>query len=676
MTQVVTVFGNFARAEIDHDSMGRMDLPIYNTSADLFENFFSNFKGNAIFSPGFLEEIMYQDCALLEFRFNLTQNYLIVATNAKFRFAAFDNNGVFGWVLSGGTPLEVTTPYTLAEVKQISKQQQYTQNFDVMIITIQSHEPRQLTRTASNAFTLATYTRTTDPFSTDWPQCCLFYKGRLYYANTPLKGTTVFGSASGDYYDHTIAPPTITDTTALQFTLADISQPINWLFPGDNSLIVGANDGVVPVNGGGVNTAITASTVEGNISSAEPAGVTYPLKKDGLVFYPNKTLRNLYNFKYDILSESFLATDGNFIAYDITQGTITKIRYRKDRNDLIYCLKGDGTFITNNFSEVEKINGWHRRNTNGLFTELAVLTDNLGNPQTFGLALRPDGNYYIERQADLMEWVERVDFFTGDEIADDEAYQRAIAEQLRFAVYLDNAQTFSDLRSSTITYNAGAGTITSVGASFTSGDVGKHIVYQTQTGYESGRFEIISYNSTTSVNVIVLQEPTANVYATWYMSFTSLSGLSQYNGQTIGVCTDGGYLADFTVSGGAISFDSPQTSVIVGYRYKGIIKSFPLGFQVQAYNTSITMKSIAQITVRCVASVGGKVGTSLYDLEDVQELGQGDLNYLPPRPIDVSKDVQLADSFQEDKCLYIVQDQPSPFQVCATIIVGEYGLSV
>ena len=703
MSKVVTAYGNFAKGQIDHDMNGRYELPVYNTGMDIFSNFISNYKGNAIFSSGFISEVAFQDCAFIEFKFGITQNYLCCFIASTIQFLAFDTNGNFGWVLSGGSPLQVASPYTLADAKYIALRQSYSQNSDTMYLAHRSYAPYKLTRTASNAFTMATFTRTADPFTGAnlYPGAVCFYKGRLFYASTNTKLTTVWMSNIAAYDDFTVQSP-LTDASGFSFTVTDVTQQIEWIFPGDNSLILGSTDGIIAVNGGAVNTAITPSTVQANITSAEPTNGTYPLKKDGLIFYVGRASRNIYYFKYDILTESFLSYDANLAAYDITRGNLSKIRYRHDRNSLIYGLRGDNHMVSLVFQEKENINGWHDRSTAGLFTDIAVIGDNLGNPQLFALVNR-NGSFFIEKQADYVEFKMRQNFWTPttdkthqdqNKSIDQEAYLRYVSEQLRNCIYLDNALTYSDLRSTTITFTptgtdtstgTPSGTLVSSGNDFSSGDVGKHIAYKTATGYESGRYIITAYTSATTVSVTVLQTPKIDsagpvstnlyVWSSWYKSFTTVSGLSQYNGLTIGVVTDGGFLSTFTVSGGTITLPNQTTSIVVGLQYTGIIKTMSLGFVFQGHNTQITYKEVNKFSVRCVNSMGLKAGTSLYGLTDVQLRTPTDINYLPPSPIDGTQDVEVTDDSEEDKFIYLVQDQPLPACVTNFMVEADYASS-
>lgn len=745
-------FNNFARGQVDHDMMGRYDLPIYQSAADLVQNFITNFKGNAIYRAGFEQILQFQNCVMVEFKFNNTQQYICLFYNLTVKFLAYDNSGNVGLVQNTGADLAVTTPYTLAECSDF----QFTQNGDYMVITHSSHEPQQLARTSASTFTMNGFSRNNDQFPLTWagtktltgitqaknavfsstahgysvgqrvliagvvgmtqangwtvyinavtantfttdldtttyaaytsggtaaqvltgdyPHACCFYKGRLYYAATPAHPTRVFASAAGSYNDFT-QPGTITDSTAIIFTIAEIAQRIEWLFKGDLSLIAGATDGIIALNGGAVNTSITASTVTATLTTALPCNKVYPFKKDGQVFYVGTDGRNMYTFRYDILQSLFVAEDANQLAYDITLGGINKLRWKKDRNDLIFCTtsNANGNYLACNHNLKENIIGWSGHTTQGTFKDIAVILDNNSKPQLFALSLRPDGNYYIERQAPYIEFARRVNFFTNNEKADNVAYIRYVADQLLDCNYLDNAVMLNDLHTgNTITFD-GVDDIAATSNVFALGDVGKHIVYQTQTGYESGRFLITQYVDAQHVVVDVLQAPTQNTWTfPWYRTFENLSGLPFANGTVVSVVADGGYLDDFTVQGGAIDLGGQITNAWIGLSYKGIVKSFSLGFQIQGLTTEQTMKAIQQFGVRCVTTAGMEVGSSLYNLQPVQERSQNDVNYLPPIPIDGTKYIQFSDDNARDKYFYAVQDVPLPATIACAIVTANY----
>lgn len=788
---VVTIHNNFARAQVDHDFDGRFDLPLYSTCLKTCENFITNFKGNAIYRTAFERMLDFEDCGLLEFRFSQNQNYLLALYNTKMRFASYAVDDTFGWVLNGGsTPLEVATPYTLAQSKDITFRKAYTQNFDSIIVTLNGFEPRELKRLSANSFRFNTFSRKDDPFPKTWastknisgitqaseavftitghgyalnerfkvagvtgmteingwtaavievvdvdhvrvdidtttftayaangtgakvltgdyPNVCVYYKSRLWYGASTDKPTTVWASEAGEFKTHTI-PTTLLAESAIQLTIAELDSRIESMTRGQNSLIIATNNDVGAINGGTPSEPITAENVEFTLSDADGASQAEPLAKDGFIFYITNDQRNMNYFSYDLLTETFGADNANITAEDITVNGVKKIRYVETREDLIFGLREDGKLLSCNFNAKEKIIGWHIHPSETEVHDIASIADNYGVQQLF-LLNEYNGDFYIERQAPYIEFALRKDFRLAldaldDDDAqqerddakgyDDEAHYRYIAEQLKSAIYLDNGNILQDLRTTTLTFVPDdpdavpvVGTITSTGTPFTADSVGHHIVYKTATGYESGRFEITAYNSATSVDVEVLQTPLEievvdreivetplYVWSSWYMTFSTIPDMDRFDTFDVKVVADGGFLDDFTVDGTEIELEQEVTSVVVGYGYRGVCESFTLGFQIRGDNTQVTEKAINRVTLRLHDTSGGRIGTTLYRLDAVQQLTQEDLNYLPPLPLNGTENIDYSDNHDIDKTFMFVQDVPLPMVVAAAMVECSYAV--
>ncbi|MEA2066018.1 MAG: hypothetical protein U9O65_02790, partial [Thermotogota bacterium] len=354
MARISTQFNNFSFGKIDHRTNGRFDLPIYHSGADVVKNFFTNFQGNAIYRPGFESISKFEDCRFIEFKFNNEQSYLCLFYNTKIKFLSYDAGGNLGFVQSGGADLEVATPYSLAESKELK----YDQNADVMVIVHPSYEPRKLTRVSATNFTLSTFARTADPFTGagDYPSCVRYYKGRIYYANTNNKPTTMWGSQVADYDNMTTGT---NDDDGLEFAIADITEEIEWLMGGNNSLIAGSSEAIAAINGGTPDDPITPTTVEASVTNTDGSNTTQPIRKEDLLFYIRRDSRACDYFSYDLLTESFKSHDANKLSYEITQEKISRLVYKKDRDNLIFTLRGDHALLTLNFNLEEKIIGWH-----------------------------------------------------------------------------------------------------------------------------------------------------------------------------------------------------------------------------------------------------------------------------------------------------------------------------
>jgi hypothetical protein len=150
--------------------------------------------------------------------------------------------------------------------------------------------------------------------------------------------------------------------------------------------------------------------------------------------------------------------------------------------------------------------------------------------------------------------------------------------------------------------------------------------------------------------------------------------MSRFNGTTVRVAADGGFLDDFDVSGGVIPLEQEVTSVVVGYGYEGVLESFSLGFQLQGDNTQITQKVINRVGMRLCDTSGGRFGTSRYRLDPVQKLTQTDLNYLPPKPINETVFVDYLDDHKVDKGYVVVQDVPLPMVLTAALVECSYAV--
>jgi hypothetical protein len=88
-----------------------------------------------------------RQCRLIGFNFSVTTRFVLEFGHEYIR--VWGNNGP---VLSGGSPLEVASPYQESELREL----QYVQVNDIMYLAHANHAPRKLTRVADDNWTLAT----------------------------------------------------------------------------------------------------------------------------------------------------------------------------------------------------------------------------------------------------------------------------------------------------------------------------------------------------------------------------------------------------------------------------------------------------------------------------------------------------------------------------------------
>ena len=666
MTKIAQVFNNFIRGQLDHDLNGRFDLPIYFNGFEYSRNFYVNYKGNLKNRTGFEYVAASSDCVLQEFRFNKDQTYLMIFTDNSCDFYTYDQYGTFGYVTT------LVTDMSLANAK-IAK---FAQNGDVMYVTHKNSTPRIITRTGASTFTWGTPTTTGLNFTTFGnPQACCFYQKRLWFGGFSLKPTTIAGSESGVYTNFTITTQNIKDTDPVQITLSDITDPIDWLNGGNKNLNVGNAEGVSLVNGGSIE-AITPTSISARLANTERASGVEPVLKDGLLFYSSLDARKMYYFQYDLMSESFVSSECTLVAKDATVGRINRILYKRDDNDLMYVLMEDGTMSAIVFNQTENINGWFPIHTNGTILDAETITRPDGKDDMYIVVQRATGTY-LERMTDEVEFTRFLDTdFEND--PNKEYYNRLIAEQLKKCNYLDCSSIFNQYKSSTLTFTPDQddetiGVITSTGHDFAATSVGHYIVYKTQTGKEYGVFEITEYTDDQTVSVKIMSDGvSANTYTGWYLSFNAVSGFSDFNGYKVYVVADGGYLGEFEVENGTITFDRECQSVCIGFPYRVLANTFVVGQSGGADNGQTIVKCIAKYKMRFVDTAGVEIGTDLNTLQEVQEFSPAGFFDLPPLPMNGDVEISARDKSEKEKRVYISQKFPLPFNLTMLQLDTDY----
>lgn len=679
---------NFSSGQIDRDVKSRFDLALFQNGHEISRNYFHTIKGDCYYRTGFefLDEIGLS--ALYEFKFSQEQAYLLVFRIQYIEFWSYNAKGELVRVLNDkGEELTLTHPYG-TEVFNLNM----TQNCDVLYINHNDgkYPEYQLKRTASNKFTLtktaftnsgsASLSSNSETENHGYPCTCAFYENRLNRCSSSKYPTYLYGSKGADYNNITVGTGT---NDGYQFDLAEANSKALWLVSGVNSLLVGTAEGILTVNGGNVSTAITPEDISAKLSCRDGVASVRPIHKDNFVFFVSSNKRLLYMFEYDVLLEQFKATNLSKGNYEITKGGIKKLANKFDRFGLIFALCGT-RLISICFSNDEAVNSWSEYITKGEFIDICTVTRPDGNYDLFANIKREINGvtrYYLERLTETVEFSRFEDFVSDvpenanatDIIElkrqDKYAFYRKIAEELRDCNYLDCSMKYSGLHTSTIQLNENI--LNCSEEAFSASDVGKRIWYKTVSGREYGILDIKEFISKTQVKVEVLLEPTNSTTSQWYLSATHFSGLEHLEGETVAVMGNGGYIGDFVVKNGQVDITSANVNkvgtAVIGLRYKGILKSPNLGIQLQGTQTFSNMKNIYKIGLQLSFSAGCKIGSNLYDLQEVQDFNPEGLYDVPPLPMDEYKEITYSDDYEKEKHYFIVQDSPLPLHITAII---------
>lgn len=515
------------------------------------------------------------------------------------------------------------------------------------------------------------------------PGAFCFYQGRSQYAGSEDGPESWWGSKSLDingnpqYDDFT----TGTDPTdSYKFTLSPITGKVDRIFslvPTLNYLALCTLEGISKATGDAAGDSISPSTVD-----VQPA-VTYgvlqqvtPILLGINMIYIHRSALIMYSLEFDIFYNAYNAIDKNLTNEHITQSGITQMVYRNGRPPLFLMVRNDGVLIGTTFMVKENINGAHRI----IFGGANVHCWSVGNmprptqyDQTWVVIERLiDGQTvrYVEYINDEVVFPEQEEFYTSDEneVSDHQHYLNDLFEVGKGYVFLDCNATYdgSLLATQTMTPGATTGTgitFTAGGSVFKSSMVGQQIWKKAVKGIGSGRAEITSYISATQVTCQILSDfdnTNTMPVSGWYLTTATLTELWYLEGETVGVITDGGEAAQQVVINGQITNEYQSSVIQVGEPYLGLIKSMPVeigGVNGPAVGKN---KNVNRLAILFLNTLGARYGTSLYDLQEVDFRTAADSTGRPSPVFTGVKPLQVTDSSEYDKHIFIMQQHPLP----------------
>lgn len=154
---------SLSRGELAPGLHGRIDTAAYAISTKTCRNFVTRPTGGAVKRPGFIYRGSVKTGTLatriFPFIYSTETRYVVEAGNLYFRFWYMTDAGL-AQLESGGSPVEIATPYLTADLEAI----RITQSADVLYLAHPDYQTRELRRTDASTFELALYDHRNGPF--------------------------------------------------------------------------------------------------------------------------------------------------------------------------------------------------------------------------------------------------------------------------------------------------------------------------------------------------------------------------------------------------------------------------------------------------------------------------------------------------------------------------------
>ena len=667
-------FPDFSGGEISPKFYGRHDLKAYYNSCRRLQNFIPDTIGTAQFRTGTFYAAGTKSnnkAFLYTFQYDDEVSYVLEFTNLKLRF--YRNDGL---IESGGSPVEVTTPFAEAHLFQLK----FAQSGNTLYIAHPSYNPQKLVFTSSTSWAITAHSPTGLTLSAgNYPSAVGFYEQRLFYGGSTNSPLTLYGSGSA-------TPDVFTTGTepdeGIAYTIAGGTGKINWLTGTKDFLALGTNGDVYQVTGG-VDQVITPTSISIRPTNAFGVADINPVSKGNNIYYMQSNNLVMRSFEYIFERDSYVPVDKNTISEHITKSGITQITAQEARPSVIWGVRADGVAIGLTLEDTESISGFHRFVTDGEVISVAHQSRPSAYDQVWFCIKRNIGGtdyYYVEYMTDPVVFPRYEDYVdlenTEGEILS--LWRNQMYEAQKDYIHMDCAISYrGDDNSVTMTPDATTGTDVTFTASdslFSSGDVGRQIWKKSITGNEYGRAEIISYTSATEVQCNILEtfDSTDEIPATeWYFTTDTLEGADHLEGETVTVIADGAQHPNVTVDSGVIQLTQQVSVAHAGLKFIGYLETNDLEGGGMTGPAQTKKKNLLSVGIRFLDSMFVKYGTTYTQLNDIPFRTASMLMDRPPEPFtgDVEQKYNNDSNDPRDggwsrsKRVIVVQDQPFPCNI-------------
>lgn len=516
--------------------------------------------------------------------------------------------------------------------------------------------------------------------TTGWPTVALFFQQRLWFANTSSQPNTIWGTVSGDYEN--MAPSdingTVTDSSAVTFTIADNQvNAIIWL-AGGRSLLIGTVGGEFSLSGSSTSPTITPTNVTILPGSNEGSGNEPSVRVGGAVLFAQRSRRKLHQLVYSYADDSYGTDEASVGGAHLLRPFLAEMVYQREPWKQLWGYRDDGMLLGLSYVPKQDVTGWQQHPVAGRAARTIAITSIPGSTQD---------EVWMVNQRTINGATKRYVEYLGYEWYPDDL------TSLDYAQFLDAGATYDGwntngaqtLQLTGADFSRGASvTMTAAGFTpFAPGDVGKFYRFRNATLIPSTvdpdelvptlwpaiGVQITAYTSNTVVTVKLFNAAPAILQGAavsyWGLAATTISGLSYLEGELVDLLVDGAPAPSKTVSGGAITLDRAGVVVQAGLGYRSRLETLDIDAGGSDGSAIGKQQAIHHATIKFFATLGCKYGSDDANLDEALFRATGDAMNQPPPLFTGNKTVEWPDGYEQGKRIVIVQDQPLPITVTA-----------
>lgn len=213
-----------------------------------------------------------------------------------------------------------------------------------------------------------------------WPAAMTIHEGRLYFAGTQTRPTTLWGSRVDDFYDFRLDTPT---DAAVSYTIASPNTSrIRWIVSSDDLLIGTKVDEWVLArrNADDIPRVRRQSTIGSDRKQA--------LLINDSVLYVQTDQRKLREFSWNSERNRYYAQDLNLLAEHLGDKQFVEIAAATNPHTTIWLVTENGKLCSCLYDREQNITGWADHDTDGDIESVCIVPGSAGADDEIWLAVR------------------------------------------------------------------------------------------------------------------------------------------------------------------------------------------------------------------------------------------------------------------------------------------------
>jgi hypothetical protein len=201
-----------------------------------------------------------------------------------------------------------------------------------------------------------------------FPVAAEFYQNRLFFTGSEFEPATVFGSVFNDIFNFLIGT---TSDMAIKRTVDTPEEAKYLIAKGD--LFMGTDGGTVSINSVDKDSLVTANNINTQIQNSYGSGEIQAVVANDVVVYVQRNNLKLRALVYSREANVFLGDDLNLLSEDITGTGVKEIFVQKNPEQIIWCIKDDGTACILTYDRQQALTGWANITTTGTIISGATI---------------------------------------------------------------------------------------------------------------------------------------------------------------------------------------------------------------------------------------------------------------------------------------------------------------